>query len=109
MKANKAGAADWDRHLQSAAYSVNTSVQCSTGTTPYEMVYELPKLSVVAGLDTPVNVGQAVDRQEACSNIRRKDRNNIRAAQKTQKAYYDRRLRRAPQYAVGDEVLCVGP
>ncbi|KAH9381843.1 hypothetical protein HPB48_016358 [Haemaphysalis longicornis] len=105
VKTNKAREANWDKHLQSAAYSVNTSVQCSTGTTSYEIVYgQLPKHSVVAGLDTPVNVGQAVDRQDACSNIRRKARDNIRAAQKTQKAYYDRRRRRTPPYAVGDEV-----
>lgn len=105
VRTNKPGEADWDKHLQSAAYSINTSVQCSTGMTPYEIVFgPLPKFNVGAGLDTPVEVRQAVDRQAACSNIRRKARGNIRAAQKHQKAHYDRRHRRAPQYAVGDEV-----
>lgn len=102
---NKDGEADWDKHLQSAAYSINSCVQSSTGTTPYEVVYwQLPRLNVAARVDTPVKVGQAVARQVACKNIRRGVQNNIRAAQKMQKTYYDHRHRRAPQYAVGDEV-----
>lgn len=103
VETHKAGEADWDRHLLSAAYSVNTSFQSSTGKTPYEVVYgQLPKLDVAASLDTPVKVGQPVDWQVVCRNTRTEARRNAIDAQRIQMNYYDRGHRRAPQYGVGD-------
>lgn len=105
VETHKVEEADWDRHLQSAAYSANTSFLSSTGKTLCEFVYgQLPKLDVAASLDAPVKVGRPVDRQVVCHNIRTEARRNAIDAQRTQEKYYDRRHRRAPQYGVGDQV-----
>uniref|UniRef100_A0A131YNJ2 Tick transposon n=1 Tax=Rhipicephalus appendiculatus TaxID=34631 RepID=A0A131YNJ2_RHIAP len=37
-KNNKPNEADWDDHLQAAAYAINTAFQVSIGTSPYEVV-----------------------------------------------------------------------
>ncbi|KAH6931133.1 hypothetical protein HPB50_022329 [Hyalomma asiaticum] len=104
-KNNKPGEADWDDHLEAAAYSINTAVQSSTGSSPYEVVYaQLPRLGATLSLDTPVKVGRSIPRQTLCRNIREDARKRIERAQKVQKRYYDRRRQQAPEYRIGDEV-----
>ncbi|KAH6926911.1 hypothetical protein HPB50_023527 [Hyalomma asiaticum] len=91
-------------HLEAAAYSVNTAVQSSTGSSPYEVVYgQLPRLGATLSLDTPVKVGRSIPRQTLCRNIREDARKRIERAQKVQKRY-DRRRQQAPEYRIGDEV-----
>lgn len=102
---HKRGEADWDDHLQAAAYAVNTAAHSSAGTCPYEIVYgQLPQLNATFGLDTPVKVGRSVARQTLCREIRMEARRRIQHAQQAQKPYYDRRHRPAPKYSIGDEV-----
>lgn len=101
---SKPGEADWDEHLQAAAYSMNTSLQNSAGTSPYEIVYgQLPRLNAL-NLNTPIRFGRSVARQTLCRNIREEARKSAARAQDVQKRHYDRRHRPAPQYQIGDEV-----
>lgn len=102
---NKPGEADWDEHLKAAAYAVNTALQSSAGTSPYEIVYgQLPKLGATLSLDTPVQLGRSAARGTLCRKIRTEARKKIMHAQQEQKRHYDRRHRRAPPYRIGDEV-----
>ncbi|XP_049270203.1 uncharacterized protein LOC125757903 [Rhipicephalus sanguineus] len=104
-KNHKRGEADWDDHLQAAAYAVNTAAHSSAGTCPYEIVYgQLPQLNATFGLDTPVKVKCSVARQTLCREIRMEARRRIAHAQQAQKRYYVRRHRPAPKYSIGDEV-----
>lgn len=101
----KPNEADWDEHLQAAAYAINTAFQVSIGTSPYEVVYgQIPKLTAVKNLSTPLKVGRTASRQTACRVIRARARKTAANAQEAQKRYYDRRHRPGPQYKVGDEV-----
>jgi hypothetical protein len=97
---------DWDLQLSAAVFSINTSAQASTRTSPFEIVYGVPAvLPVDARLpktaeewtQAEVDVRRKVRRQAVLDHVAR--------AQADQKRFYDRRRSAATEFQEGDLVL----
>ena len=98
---------DWDEHLDVAELAINSSVQASTGFSPFYLnsgrEVQVPLDRAIAGLRPSPNP-VATERIERLRRDLARARSNIAAAQVRQAKYADQH-RRDVKFAVGDRVL----
>ena len=107
---------DWDLWLPSVLFAYRTAVHSSTGHSPYEMVFgRLPKQPIDFKIPSIQASSKAITTPKYFSALREtleavhdEARDNLRAAQTAQKAYYDRQ-ENAEKFSVGDRVLVYDP
>ena len=101
------GQDDWDQHLAAAELAINSSVQASTGFTPFHLTYgrevDVPLDHAIAGL-RPSNCPEAVERIRRLKSDLVLARAHIEKAQERQSKYSNRH-RRDVTFKVGDRVL----
>ena len=106
LAAHVAEGDDWDVQLPAAIFAINTGVQASTRTSPFELIFGLPAvLPVEARLprtadewtEAEVKVRRQLRRQQVLDHVAR--------AQSDQKRFYDRRRSRGTDFEEGDLVL----
>lgn len=92
----------WTKKLDEAAFAVNTSLNSSTGFSPFELMYgytpNLPYQTIHASKPTSVQ-----ERLLALQSQRAEAASNLENAEQARKAYYDR-AHRDHSYKVGDFV-----
>jgi hypothetical protein len=93
----------WDETLRTIQWGLNTTVNKTTGKTPYELLlgYQ-PRQANDAFLSTEVC---EVTRDDDLPATRIKIGKRISAKQAQQKTHYDKKRRAAPTYTVGQHVL----
>lgn len=98
---------DWDTKLQDMVFSYNTSVQCTTGHTPFKLLYgREPRLSV----DSKLRIKEQSDninlneRWVEWRRLKRTMIENINKRQRKQKEYFDRGHRKQV-FKIGDLIL----
>ena len=104
---------DWADFVPKAVLAYNTSVHESTGFTPYRLMFgreAILPLDAVLKLETspPQGEGQSypdyvVQQKKQLEETERLARENLKRAQKTQKAYYDTKCH-GQRFHVGDRV-----
>ena len=107
---------DWDLWLPSVLFAYRTAVHSSTGHSPYEMVFgRSPKQPIDFQIPAAQSNLQSIDPPKYFSALREtleavhdEARENLQAAQRAQKSYYDRQ-QNAEQFSVGDRVLVYDP
>ena len=107
---------DWDLWLPSVLFAYRTAAHSSNGRSPYKMVFgrspnQPIDFKVSAGptssnANSPPEYFSAL--RETLEAVHDEARENLRAAQCDQKAYYDRQTN-AEQFSVGDRVLVYNP
>jgi hypothetical protein len=108
---------NWDQLLPLAEFAINRAVNASTGKSPFVVVYgyqphaPLDRFYQLLTTTTPVTKASVrTAANEADSKLRdhqaefAKIAELLRRAQQAQKEQFDKRRRRAPDYAVGDKV-----
>ncbi|KAH8035931.1 hypothetical protein HPB51_012111 [Rhipicephalus microplus] len=108
-KTGKRGEADWDVHLPSVTFAINTALQTSTREAPYKFVFgKLPQLKVVLSLETVIINPRANDRKAACQKIQTKAIKKATQAHENQKPHYYRCHRPTPAYTSVTRSGCKG-
>ena len=96
----------WDRCLSAAVFAINSSIQKSTGVSPFQVVTGLlPVLPCERILPCEVEVTNEGERGRKISECRERVSKRIGAAQAKQKEFYDRRRRPTISLGPGDLVV----
>ena len=94
---------NWDDLLPMAEFAINSSVNISTGMTPFQLIHgKEPQLPIDLGLDS--NTPAAVDFVKFMTQTIDKARDNISKAQTSQKTQADKH-RRDHTFQIGDRVM----
>ena len=96
----------WDAQLSAAVFAINTSVQASTLTVPFQALFGLlPRLPVEALLPQVPDPEAGEGRDEQMERLRASMAARSQAAQQRQKANYDRRRLPTQAFSTGDLVV----
>ena len=105
---------DWENHIRKVCMAYNTSVQATTGYTPFFLMFgrqaRIPA-DVMFGTDKPPDATPAEHASALRTNLEdafERVRKNTGANQQRQKAFYDRTVHGKP-FAVGDDVWLHSP
>ena len=104
----------WDQHLRAICMAYNTSVQPSTGYSPFCLIFgRQPRLPIDLGYQTQTEQPLSTKTYVACQLSILEDtfrlvRTNMGVKQNRQKHLYDRKIHGDP-YSVGDHVFLFSP
>ena len=99
---------DWVEHMPAVQFSINNTVNESTGYSPAQIVYGRDPISVINHQIPTLENPFSTDFMQQLQDIHAEVYRNVQQAREKQSTHYNKRRRKAPKFQPGDKVLLNG-